>query len=188
MDDDRPKIKGIFVNSHIKAVLRQKGPQAVEELEKRFGSPLRFKNSDDVPVRDEVRLIELALDILSDPAPPASARSFEAGRLHFRNFITTPFAKIINPLIRFEFHHLIYRLSSVAEYIFRGVKFSTREIRPNCAEVILENNDYPLDHFRGLFHEWLEFSGQKGSVTAAVVPPNKYVYTVEWGLKRDERE
>ena len=73
-----PRIKGIFVNSHVKALEAQKGPEAVRELARRYGGPVRFKNSEDVPVREEVKIIELAADILSGAPIPPDRRAFEA--------------------------------------------------------------------------------------------------------------
>jgi hypothetical protein len=44
----------------------------------------------------------------------------------------------------------------------------------------MENNDYPIDHFRGFFHAWMEFSRYKGEVEAEDAGNDTYVYTVRW--------
>jgi hypothetical protein len=44
----------------------------------------------------------------------------------------------------------------------------------------MTNNDYPIDHFRGLFAEWMKFSGYEGTVTAEKVEPDTYRYLMEW--------
>src|SRR3954468_16882438 len=90
-----PTIKGIFVMSHVRALERAKGKEAVHELVERCGMRVRFKNTDNVPVRDEVTIIENVLDILSGKPIPHSRREFEAGRLHFRNFSRTPMGKLV---------------------------------------------------------------------------------------------
>src|SRR3989344_433641 len=95
MTDKKPTIKGIFVNSHINKVRQEKGEEGVLELEKKFGMKINFGNLEDVPVREEVRLIECALEVLRGQAVPDSERAFKAGRLHFVNFSGTPFGRII---------------------------------------------------------------------------------------------
>lgn len=179
MDPQKPTIKGIFVNSHIKAVLKQKGAQGVSELERRYGAPLRFRNAQSIPVSEEVKIIEYALDILADQPVPEPDRAFEAGKLHFRNFSTTPLARIIFSMFRKDFKLMMLQSYSIAGHVFRGVRFSTEELGPKSIRVVMRNNDYPLDHFRGLFYEWLHFSGNTGTVTA-MGSAERYQYDISW--------
>lgn len=174
-----PRIKGIFVNSHVKALEAQKGPEAVRELARRYGGPVRFKNSEDVPVREEVKIIELAADILSGAPIPPDRRAFEAGRLHFRNFSTTPLARIIFSMFRTDFKRLMMQAPNIAGHVFKGVKFSSEDLGSKAVKVTMDNNDYPIDHFRGLFQEWMEFSGATGQVRAQE-KDGAYAYTMKW--------
>lgn len=174
-----PTIKGVFVNSHVEAVRRQLGEPGVEELASRFGGSVDFRSGDDVPVRDEVRIIEYALDLLHDDVPPQE-REFEAGRLHFRNFTTTPWAKMLFSLFPKNFKFMILHAKTVAERVFRGVTFESNEIEPNTVLVVMENNDYPIDHFRGLFHEWMQDFGYDGRVSAHDAGSGRYEYTITW--------
>ncbi|MBI3189432.1 MAG: DUF2378 family protein [Ignavibacteriales bacterium] len=176
----KPTIKGIFVNSHIKIVRELKGEQGVLELEKRFGKPLRFRNGENVLVREEVKLIELALDILTDHRFPVEERAFEAGRLHFRNFTTTPLAHIIFSQFRKNMKLLLMQAKHITGHVFQGVKFSSTDLGPTSVKIIMKNNDYPLDHFKGLFYEWILFAGYEGSVEARHIVPDQYEYTVVW--------
>jgi len=57
----KPTIKGIFVNSHIKMLRDKKGDASVLALAKRFGKSITFKNSDDILISDEVKIIEICL-------------------------------------------------------------------------------------------------------------------------------
>jgi hypothetical protein len=175
-----PRIKGIFVNSHIKALEAAKGPEGVRELARRYGRPVRFRNSEDIPVREEVRIIELTLDIMSAKPIPPSERAFEAGRLHFRNFSTTPLARIIFAVYKPDFKRLMMQASNIAGHVFKGAVFTSQDLGPKGVRVTIVNNDYPIDHFRGLFQEWMEYSGKSGRVEAEASADGAYAYTMRW--------
>lgn len=168
------------MNSHIRAVRSQKGEEGVRELERRFGRPLQFGNMENVPVADEVRIIEHALDLLSDRPVPPERRAFAAGELHFTNFLTTPFAKIILGTFRTNFKLMMLNAAKIAGHVFRGVRFSTEELGPTSVRLVMANNDYPIDHFRGLFSAWMKYSGYTGTVTATETAPNEYSYVIAW--------
>lgn len=176
----RPTIKGVFVKSHVLAVRKAKGSAGVRLLEKRLGHSVDYRNFDSVPVRDEVHLIEAALDILHPLERTPEKRAFEAGRLHFRNFRTTPLAKIIFSVYRRDFRTIVMNASNIAGHVFRGVIFTTVVESPRTMTVQLENNDYPLEHFQGFFTEWMHYSGLKGHVDARVLPDGRYAYTMVW--------
>lgn len=176
----KPTIKGIFVNSHIKAVRDLKGDAGVAELEKKYGKPIAFKNSEDVPVREEVKIIEAALDIVSEKPIPPEERTFEAGRLHFRNFTGTPFGKIIFALYKNSFKLIMLRTQYVAGHVFSGVKFTSYDLGEKQVKIVMENNDYPVDHFRGLFQQWMEFAGLTGKVEAHETASHQYEYLMTW--------
>lgn len=175
-----PLIKGIFVNSHIEAVRRALGEEGVRDLEARFGSPLEFHNTDDVPVRDEVRLIEHALDLMR-PGMPAHDRAFEAGRLHFRNFSTTPWAKILFTIFPRNYKFMLLHAKTIAERVFKGVQLDASETGKNRVLVVMANADYPVDHFRGLFQEWMEYFGLQGRVEGRELGPGIFEYDCHWG-------
>src|SRR6185503_9390939 len=119
-----PTIKGIFVMSHVRALERARGKEAVLKLVERFGKRVRFKNTDDVPVRDEVAIIELVLDLLSKKPIPHDRREFEAGKLHFRNFSGTPLGQIV--LSIFSFKKALLKTPWIAKRVFRGVQFTIK--------------------------------------------------------------
>ena len=176
----KPTIKGIFVKSHIRALRRKKGELAVRELERRFGKPLRFKNSESVAVRDEVRLLELIVDITHRKRLTPRQRAYQAGRLHFQNFATTPFARIIFSLFKKRFKMLLLQAQNIAGHVFRGVRFTSQSLGPKSISLIMENNDYPIEHFRGLFQSWMTFAGLSGSVSARTIAPKTYQYIFRW--------
>jgi uncharacterized protein (TIGR02265 family) len=176
----KPTIKGIFVNSHIRAVEKQLGNKGVQELTARYGKPMKFRNSESVPVAEEIKIIEYALDILSKEPIPARERSFEAGRLHFRNFSSTPLARIVFSIFRKDFRLMMQKAQHIAGHVFQGIKFSTEDVGTNKIKVIMENNDYPLEHFRGLFYEWLHFAGSIGTVEGKQITSDTFEYTITW--------
>jgi uncharacterized protein (TIGR02265 family) len=174
------------VNSHVNAVRRALGDDGVHALEERFGKPVVFKNSEDVSVGEEVHLIECALDLLTSETFTPDERAFEAGRLHFKNFTTTPLAKIIFSLFRSEFRLMMLQVKNIAGHVFQGVHFGAEELGPNIIRIIMKNNDYPIQHFRGLLTEWMNFSGYHGTVTAVAVDQDTYAYTIEWKEHEDK--
>lgn len=176
----KPTIKGLFVNSHIEAVRNKLGAEGIERLERLFGKSVVFGNNQDVRVLDEVKIIEYTLDLLSDVPVPPEERAYEAGKLHFRNFITTSFAKIAFPMFKNNFKTMMLRMKFLAEHIFKGVNFSSKELADKKIEVIMENNDYPIDHFRGLFQEWMSSSGLKGTVKAREAEDDQFIFILEW--------
>jgi len=178
--DKTPTIKGIFVNSHVKKVRQEKGEEGVRELEKKFGMKIDFRNFEDIPVREEVHLIECALEILEGRSIPDDKKHFEAGRLHFKNFSQTPFGRIIFSQFKNQFKMLMMNAPNIAGHVFKHVKFYSDDMGPKEVRVTMENNDYPIDHFRGLFQEWMEFSGLKGTVEAQETALNRYVYIIRW--------
>lgn len=180
MNDKTPKIKGIFVNSHIKIVREIKGEEGVRKLEKLFGRSLNFRNFEDVPVKDEIRIIELALDLLSRTPVPSEQRAYEAGRLHFKDFTTTPFARIIFSMFRSNFKLMMLKASHIAGHVFKNVIFEAEDLGPNEAKIFMYNNDYPIDHFKGLFQEWMSFAGVKGIVAAKELEGGGYEYHMKW--------
>lgn len=177
---DKPTIRGIFVNSHVKALRNSKGDTAVLELEKRFGKSVSFSNSQEVLVSDEVKIIEHCLDILSDTPISPEQKSFEGGKLHFQNFVTTPLAKIIFSLFKNNFKLMMMNSSKIAGHVFQGVKFSSKEISEKEVVVTMENNDYSIDHFKGLFQEWMKFSGLEGTVESRETGNHAYEYSMKW--------
>jgi len=174
-----PTIKGIFVKSHVEAVRREKGDEGLKLLEEKYAKPLNFKNSENVPLRDEVRLIEYALEILSDKPIPKEDFAYEAGKLHFRNFLTTPFAKILFPFFKNRFRLVTMQAHNIAGHVFEGVRFYSVGLADKSVKVVMKNNDYPIDHFRGFLQEWMEYSGLQGTVIAED-KDGAYEYTLEW--------
>ena len=175
-----PTIKGIFVNSHVEAVRRAKGPEGIARLEEAFGGSVDFRDLDDVPVRDEVRIIELANDILTEGGVSPDERAYEGGRLHYRNFSGTPLARMMFAIFPRNYRYLILHAGTIAERVFKGVRFQTREIAPREIEVVMRNNDYPLEHFQGLFQAWMDDFGYRGMVRARVDVSGDHVYGMTW--------
>src|SRR5687768_7955185 len=175
-----PVIKGIFVNSHIKAVAKAKGKPGVAELQRRFGKPLTYSNLQNVPVAEEVKLIEEALQVLSPRPIPEEQMQFEAGRLHFRNFSQTPYGRILFNTLPKNFKRLMLNAKYIAQHVFKGITFTSIDQGPKAVTVIMENNDYPIQHFRGLFFEWMKFFGLKGQVRATEINRGTYKYKMRW--------
>ena len=175
-----PVIKGIFVRSHINALKKEKGEEGVKMLEKKYGHSVNFKNSDDIPVKEEIRILELVYELLNGNHIDESQRAFEAGRLHFKNFTSTPLARIIFPMFRKKFKTILLRSNNIASHVFRGIKFYSEDIGENAVKVTMQNADYPIEHFSGLLSEWMNYSGIKGDVLTNKLSENTYEYVMRW--------
>ena len=175
-----PTIKGLFVNSHIEAVRRSFGDEGVMELAARIGHAVDYRDLEDVPIRTEVEIIEIANDLLRGEPVPHATRSFEGGRLHFRNFKGTPLARLTFAIFPRNFRYLMMHCSTIAERVFKGVRFQSVELSKRHVVVTMDNADYPIDHFRGLFHEWMHDFGCRGEVTARVLAPRRFEYDLRW--------
>jgi uncharacterized protein (TIGR02265 family) len=175
-----PTIKGIFVNSHIRAVEKAHGAAGLVRLETLVGQPLDFGASQDVPVSLEVRVIEAAVELLVDHPVPEVEVAFEAGRLHYRNFKGTPWAKIIFGMFPRDFAFMVRHSPIIAERVFKGVRFEAVELGPKTLKLTMDNADYPLDHFKGFFQEWMQDYGLAGTVVGQAVNARRFDYVMTW--------
>jgi len=177
-----PTIKGIFVNSHIAIVRKKKGDEGLRKLEKLFGKFPKYTNYQDIPVSEEVKLLECALQVVSDKPVPKDEISFEAGRLHFNDFTMTPLAKIL--FKAFHDPEMLLRMGYIAEHVFVGIKFTPKRMAPNKISAIMHGGIYPLDHFKGFFHAWIEYLGYQAFVEADKLGPETYQYSITWTKKK----
>lgn len=175
-----PTIKGIFVRSHIDNLEKAKGKKAVKELEKRVGRSVRFSNLEDVPVEEEIKIIENAFDLMTSGHVTPETRAYQSGRLHFKNFTTTPWGKMIFKIFSNNLRYHMMHASNIAERVFRGMQFSAEETGPNALSVQIDNLPYAPDHFRGIFQAWLEHMGYEGNVSVHEVGANSYRYDFTW--------
>lgn len=186
-----PLIKGMFVNSHIRRLRNEKGAGAVEELSKRYGKPLVFRNLEEVPVREEIAILEHVFDILHEhdgQALDPALRSFEAGRLHLQNFLATSFGLILvaaAPKTPAGFKKLMLSAKYIATHVFKNTNLRAYapENDPQSLIIVMENNDYPLNHFKGLFFEWMKLWGLTNPRVDATEPePRLYQYSLHWDI------
>lgn len=175
-----PTIKGIFVNSHIRAVEKRHGPKGLERLETLVGQSLSFSAGQDVPVSLEVRVIEAAVELLVDHPVAADEVAFEAGKLHYRNFKGTPWAKVIFGMFPRDFAFMVRHSPIIAERVFKGVLFEASELGPRTLKLSMDNADYPLDHFKGFFQEWMTDYGLQGNCVGQAVTPRHFDYVMTW--------
>lgn len=153
-----PLIKGIFINSHIRHLRNDKGDAAIIELERRYGKPLEFKTFENVPVIEEVRILDLILEITGEVPIDEHERDFESGRHHFRNFATTPFGKILMgavPKTPEGFRIMLTSSGYISRHVFKNLQFDSEPSDENTLVSIMFNSGYPLHHFRGLYYEWM---------------------------------
>lgn len=179
MGDSEPTIRGLFVMSHVNALEAKKGRDGIVELLARYGKPIRFSAFENVPLREEVAIIEHCLDIMTDAAVPPDRRAFEAGKLHFANFSQTELGGLILPLFRSNVRAFLMNANHIAGYVFSGVRFISEERAPGDIRIIMENIDYPLDHFAGFFHGVLEYGGLEGNVVGQDLG-GSYAYDICW--------
>ncbi|MEA3191464.1 MAG: hypothetical protein QOD77_2046 [Thermoplasmata archaeon] len=175
-----PTIKGIFVNSHIKAVERACGAEGRERLELLVGQPLSFGAAEDVPVALEVRILEAAVELLVKEPVAADDVAYEAGRLHYRNFKGTPWATVLFGMLPRDFRFMILHSPAIAERVFKGVTFESEELAPTTVKMAMGNADYPMEHFKGFLGQWMADFGLKGTVVGQATGPRRYEYLMQW--------
>jgi uncharacterized protein (TIGR02265 family) len=175
-----PTIKGIFVNSHIREVEKRHGLDGRRRLETLVGQSLDFGAAQDIPVSLEVRVIEAAVELLVDADVPEGEVAYEAGRLHYRNFKGTPWAKIIFGMFPRDFAFMVRHSPIIAERVFKGVRFEAQDLGPKTLKLVMDNADYPLDHFKGFFQEWMGDYGLQGTVVGQAVTQRRYDYVMTW--------
>jgi hypothetical protein len=173
-DAQKPTIKGIFVKSHIRALEHERGTDGVAELERRFGKSVSFASNDDVPVSDEVEILEHIVDITSPALLSREERELEAGRLHFRNFATTAVWLLIQQIFGTNLKFLLMQSSKIAGWVFRGIEFVSEDVGPTSVKITMFNNDYPLEHFQGFIEQWLRYSRVQGIVEATAHTRGRY--------------
>ncbi len=176
----RPTIKGIFVKSHIRALERERGEEGVRELERRMGHPINYSNTQDVPISDEVKILEHTVEIIAGEPVAQRERELEAGRLHFRNFSTTPLWNLTLQIFGTNPKFLLMQSSKIAGYVFQDVEFTSEDLGDRAVKITMFNNDYPLEHFQGFFEEWLRAEDLKPHVEAAAQGRGRYEYVVRW--------
>jgi len=173
-------IKGIFVLSHIRALRKDMGEAGVEELRKRYGKPLNFHEIDNVPVVDENEILGHIVDIQSVKNLSSTERGYEAGRLHLKNFSTTPMWAILSPLIRQNPKWLLMQGKYIAELVYDGVHFTSEDISPTTVQLKMYSEAYPIEHFQGFLFELLAAAGLIGAVECDTGKDGAYVYTITW--------
>lgn len=175
-----PTIRGVFVNSHIHTLEREHGTAAVQRLREKFHRSIEFGDAEEVPVRVEVELLEAVVDIISGVKLTQTERETEAGRLHFRNFSTTPLWHVLMSVFGQNTKLLLMQSSVIAGRVFRGVKFASEDIGERSVRITMENNDYPLEHFLGFFEEWIKSAGLNGYVEGYARSEHTYEYLISW--------
>lgn len=180
----RPTIKGVFVKSHIAALERQRGKDSLAELRRRFGKSIDFKNNENVSVADEVKILETIVDMQEQKSLMPNELAEKAGRLHFRNFSTTPLWRIISPVFGRNLKLILMHSRNIAGHVFQGVKFAADDLGENKVRISMGNNDYSPEHFKGFFEEWITSSGLEGQVQARMRPQGVYEYDISWWEKK----
>jgi len=180
-------IKGLFVNSHVTALRKKMGDEAVDELKRLFGRPVRFEAFAAVPIHDEVHILELALDLMNDRALAGSERAEAAGALHFTNFAQTPLGGALMrslPHTPGSLRILLHNAPSIARIVFAHTEFRCEDYNKDII-ITINNCDYPLEHFQGFFGEWMSYWGLTGAtVSAKVVDPGVHEYQLSFGALR----
>jgi uncharacterized protein (TIGR02265 family) len=179
MQKPNPTIKGIFINSHIKALERARGSEAVKQLEQLYGRPLFFKTFADVPVAEEVKILDYIIEILYGDMP-APKKAYEGGRLHLRNFLATHVGKLLLLQSRTGLKATLLLAGKVAGLIFKGVVLETEDYGKQTVKITVRYSAYPLEHFQGFFQEWLAVLGYLGTVSVEPPEGEAEIYLIDW--------
>ncbi len=176
-------IRGVYVNTHLRALRREHGEHAFVELQRRFGKELRFDATELVPVGDEVRILEDIIAI-THPGIADDQKRIEAGKLHFRNFSHTTLWRVLKPFVAINLKWVLMRSRAIAGRVFQGVTFVSRDSGENSVVITLLNNDYPVEHFVGFFESLIMYTGYVPEVTAHTVAHGlMYEYLISWRKK-----
>ncbi len=176
----QPTIKGLFVKSHVRALARLRGPEGLVELLRRTGKSHRYETTEDVPVSEEVELLECIVDMVSSVQLTDEQRQDEAGRLHMRNFATTTMWTLLEQLIGRNLKFLFSQSAWIGAWVFHGIQFKSEDIDHHVVRISMINSVYPLAHFRGFFSEWLKQLDVEGAVEAAELEPGHHTFTISW--------
>ncbi len=180
MGKNKPTIKGLFVKTHLKVLEKQQGSVGLQALEEKCGKPLRFSSWANIPISDEVEIINCILQMISNPEVPGSRLDYEAGRFHFENFLTTPLAKGVMARFGKNFNLMMLIVGKIAGRVFRGVKVGSEILGENKVKIFMENWPYPLEHFEGFFEAWLSHLGLMGIARGAVLDDGNIEYVITW--------
>lgn len=179
-------IKGVFLRAHVQAVHKHQGSAGVDELERRYGQPLRFRTLQKVPIADELRLLDHAYDISFDRDPAASLwpdRESALGHFHFQNFLLTPFARTFFAWFRHSTPTIMLKAGEVAKHIFYHVEFYSQPTGPNQVVIHTKNFPYSGDHFCSFLKACLQFTGYLGRVQCQADDHLATKFAVEWEPK-----
>ena len=166
--------------SHVNALRRAKGAEALAALETKLGRPPSFGLTEDVPVTQEVIILEHAVDMLAEQVLEAPERAFEAGRLHFRNFSHTPVGVMVLPFYSRDFKKLILNVGQIAESVFDGIAFSGEDAGPHAVRITMNNSYYPPQHFRGFFLAWMAYGRLVGTIDVEERALREHSYHISW--------
>jgi hypothetical protein len=106
--------------------------------------------------------------------------ALEAGRLHYRNFKGTPWARVIFGMFPKDFAFMVLHSPVIAERVFKGVGFEAKELAPKTLKLVMDNADYPLAHFQGFFQEWMGDYGLAGTCVGQATGPRRFEYVMTW--------
>ncbi len=179
-DASRPTIEGLFVNSHLRAFSRERGSEGLAELLRRTGHEHHYASTDDVPVVDEIQLLECIVDITSPVSLSHEERQAEAGRLHLRNFSTTTMWTLVEQLIGRNLKFLFMQSSWIGAWVFTGIQFTSEDLGENRVRITMSNSEYPIAHFKAFFEQWLHELSVDGTVDAAELIPRRHTFTISW--------
>jgi hypothetical protein len=183
METKIPTIRGVYVNSHIKALQKAKGRDAIKELRRLYGKPLEFGNFQNIPIEEELKIMHAVFNLLSSSPVINENFDYEAGKFHFQNFMTAPLTKLFFSLFGKNFRTVVWAASKVSKGIFTGVQVRKKNAGIHTEQIILENNEYPAHHFVGFFDAWLTHLGLIGMTTMKELSPRVHEYTVTWKEK-----
>lgn len=186
MEKNQPTIKGLFVKTHVRAIKKKRGPLGLRTLQAQFGKPLKFGAWQNIPVADEVKLINCAVVLYSDQRINPEKLDYEAGRFHCQNFLTTPLAKTVMKRLGKNFKLMMLLASKVAGQVFRGLKAEAEDLGENKVKIVFTNSGYPVEHFAGFFEEWMSYLGLLGIARGEELEPGNIKYIMTWKEKETQ--
>ena len=171
-------VKGFFLKNLVEIVKKKKGPEGIEELEKRFGQSVNFSSFKDYPMEMEVELHYAMIDVLYSENKPEA--HFEFGRIAFKTYAESLVGKTVFSLFGDDVKKIAMAVSRALNTVTSGLIVETEDLGPNKVKVTMKNNPYPIEYYEGIWTAGIEHFGYKPKVETKTLGKEHYEYVLEW--------
>lgn len=170
-------IKGIFLKNLVDLVNQKKGDPGIKQLEKMVGD-IHYSAIKNYPVETEIKLYHATENIIF--GMNNSETREKIGMLTFEIYAHSFIGKTMFSLLGGDIKKAAYSLQKVLNTVTTGMEIRMEDLGPNKVKVIMSNNPYEIEHYKGVYMGALEFFEKEGTVEAIESSPHNYEYLVSW--------